>query len=189
MRRALTAALFALAALPALFALPAWSQGAQSADSYTRDPMILIDHGVICHITRDGSRPAPDTVMGEINLIDQTRDMDVTTRVVPAKIGISFGIKFAVQPVAGDRDVRVIVTHPPMGPDGVTRESWITALSAGHGSLNLFTFEFPYELVTGDWTMAIEHEGVLLMEQQFQVVPELAAPGVVAACFGQDFVS
>ncbi|MCR8547981.1 DUF3859 domain-containing protein [Salipiger sp. P9] len=170
----------------AAFAAPA---PAVAAESYAHDPMILIDHGVICQVTAQGARPAPDTLLGEINLIEQTRDMDVTTRVVPAKAGISFGIKFTLRPGTGERDMRVIVTHPPMGPEGITRESWTAAVSEGRSSLNLFTFEFPYEMVPGEWVMALEAEGERLMEQRFEVVPELAAPGVLSVCFGQDFLS
>ena len=55
--------------------------------------------------------------------------------------------------------------------------------------LNLFTFEYPYELVTGEWIMAIEEGGERLMEQRFEVVSELAAPAGLSVCYGQDFVS
>lgn len=162
---------------------------AAADESYARDPVVIIDHGVICQVTPDGSREAPDTMVGAINLIEQSRDMDVTTRVVPAKTGISFGVKFTLRPGAGDRSVAVIVSHPPMGPDGVTTETWIAPLSEGRASLNLFTFEFPYELVPGPWTMALEGEEGRLMEQHFEVVSELAAPAVLSVCYGQDFVS
>lgn len=179
--------LFALA-LAGLAALAA-PVAADPAESFAHDPLILLDYGVICQVTTQGARPAPDTLLGEINLIDQSREMDVTTRVVPAKAGISFGIKFALRPGAGARDMMVIVTHPPMGPEGMTRESWTAPIAEGSSSLNLFTFEFPYEMVPGDWVMALEADGERLMEQRFEVVSELAAPGVLSVCYGRDFVS
>jgi len=43
--------------------------------------------------------------------------------------------------------------------------------------------------VTGAWTMALEFEGERLMEQHFEVVPELAGAAVLSVCYGQDFVS
>ncbi|APX23447.1 MAG: DUF3859 domain-containing protein [Rhodobacteraceae bacterium] len=176
-------------AVPALLAMLAGAAPAQTPRSFANDPMILIDHGVICQVAAEGARPAPDTMVGEINLVRQTREMDVTTRVVPAKPGISFGIKFTLRPDTPPRDMNVIVTHPAMGPEGVTRESWTASVSGGRPSLNLFTFEFPYELVTGAWTMALEFEGERLMEQHFEVVPELAGAAVLSVCYGQDFVS
>ncbi|MBN9889606.1 DUF3859 domain-containing protein [Salipiger abyssi] len=179
--------LFALVAA-ALAVLPA-PVAAETAPSYAHDPLVLLDHGVICQVTTQGARPAPDTLMGEINLIDQSREMDVTTRVVPAKAGISFGIKFTLRPGAGARDMNVIVTHPPMGPEGITRESWTAPIAEGSSSLNLFTFEFPYEMVPGEWVMALEADGERLLEQRFEVVSELAAPAVLSVCYGQDFVS
>lgn len=162
---------------------------AATADSYVSDPLILIDHGVICQVTANGSRAAPETLLGEINLIDQTRDMDVTTRVVPAKAGISFGVKFTAAPGTGELPVTVIVTHPPMGDANMTRETWGALIQEGGSSMNLFTFEFPFEMVPGPWSMAIEADGRRLMEQHFEVVSELAAPAVLSVCYGQDFVS
>ncbi|MDO6584488.1 DUF3859 domain-containing protein [Salipiger sp. 1_MG-2023] len=177
--------MFARACLLMFVAAPAL---AAPAGSYANDPVVLIDYGVICQVTSNGSRPAPETLMGEINLIDQTRDMDLTTRVVPAKAGISFGVKFAGAPGAGGQPVTVVVEHPPMGEAGITRESWAAELTEG-SSLNLFTFEFPYEMVPGDWSMLLEADGTRLMEQHFEVVSELAAPAVLSVCYGQDFLS
>ncbi|GGG66752.1 hypothetical protein GCM10011415_12020 [Salipiger pallidus] len=159
------------------------------AEDFVRDPAVLIDHGVICQISSEGSRPAPDTMVGQINLIEQTRDLDVTTQLVPATAGISFGIKFMLAPGAGTREATVIVTHPPMGEAGITRETWLSTVDEFSPSLNLFTFEFPYEMVPGPWVMALELDGERVLEQSFEVVSELAAPAVLSVCYGQDFVS
>ncbi len=166
-------------------ATPGWT----APRSYVQGPVVLIDYGVICQVLSNGSRPAPETLLGEINLIDRTRDMDVTTRVVPARAGISFGVKFTGAPGTGALPVTVIVTHPPMGEAGIARESWTALVEEGDSGLSLFTFEFPYEMLPGPWSMAIEADGRRLMEQHFQVVPELAAPGVLSVCDRQDFVS
>ncbi|EIE48782.1 hypothetical protein AL036_00795 [Salipiger aestuarii] len=178
--------MFARAALLVLASTPAV---AAPAESFANDPVVLIDYGVICQVASSGSRPAPETLLGEISLIDQTRDMDVTTRVVPAKAGISFGVKFTVVPGTGDLPVTVIVTHPPMGDAAMTRETWGALIQENGSSLNLFTFDFPFEMRPGAWSMAIEADGRRLMEQHFDVVSELAAPAVLSVCYGQDFVS
>lgn len=170
-------------------ALLASSAGAAPADSFTQAPVVLVDYGVICQTTPEGRREAPETLLGEINLIRQNQDMDVTTRVIPAKAGISFGVKFLLEPGAGAQDMRVVVRHPPMGEQGLERESWFATARDSGPSLNLFSFEYPYELVQGPWSFSLESEGAVLMEQHFTVVPPEAAPGVLAVCFGQDFVS
>ena len=54
----------------------------------------------------------------------------------------------------------------------------------GAPSLSLFTFEYAYEMVEGDWTMALEAGGERLLEQHFTVVPADAARPVLAACDG-----
>ncbi|EPX82246.1 DUF3859 domain-containing protein [Salipiger mucosus] len=169
-----------LAGLPAL---------AEPPRSFTRDPVVLVDHGIICQTTPEGAREAPDTLAGHINLIRQSQDMDITTRVVPAKLGISFGVKFMLAPGSGSQQVQVVVRHPPMGPEGIERESWTATPDETGPSLNLFSFEHPFEMQPGPWSFTLLQEGEVLMEQHFEVVSELAAPAVLSACYGQDFVS
>lgn len=144
----------------------------------------LLDHGVICQVVSEGTIAAPQTEQGRLNLIAQDRDIDVTTTLVPAELGISFGIRFISEGGGAPQPVSVVLTHPPMGPRGVTRQSWVTVLHPDDPGLALFTFEFPYEMVTGRWTLALEGEGVRLAEQGFDVVPAEAAATVLAACPG-----
>ena len=170
-------------------ALSAVAQPEAEARSFVGPEIVLIDYGIICQTTPEGSRPAPETLMGEINLINRSQDMDITTRVVPAKLGFSFGVKFMRAPGGGTRDIVVTVTHPPMGDAGVERERWTATVGELGPSLNLFSFEMPYEMVKGPWSFALSDGAEVLMEQHFEVVSELAAPGVLGVCFGQDFLS
>lgn len=152
--------------------------GLALADTGTR----LVDFGVICAVQHTGVRTAPLTESGTVNLINDNRKIDVTTSVVPAQIGLSFGIQ-AETSQRFENGIRVVVTHAPMGPRGVTMESWTTPLDRGRPMLSLFSFEHGYELVEGPWVFQLVLNGEVLAEQAFLVVPPEAAPKVMRACF------
>ena len=172
-----------LAAL--LILLPA----AAEAETAAASPVVLLDHGVVCDVTVEGRQEAPLTESGQINLIDQDRGIDVTTTEVPARLGLSFGIRMTLAPGTAVEDTRIVVSHPPLGAAGVTVQSWAVALNAGAPAINLFTFEHPYELVQGPWRFeVIGPEGVLL-RQDFTVTGGLAVPAVQQACFAAQAIS
>ena len=163
-----------------LLALPAWAQ-----DAHIR----LLEYGVICDIETQGSRPAPLTESGVLHYIDQTREIDVATAAVPARKGLSFGIRIVLAAGATSDATRIVVTHPPMGKRGVTVESWSTRLTPGVPNLNLFTFEYDYEQVEGRWSFAVvDHSGKVL-EQHFDVLPAVSVPAVQEACFDPELLS
>ncbi|NDV98427.1 DUF3859 domain-containing protein [Yangia sp. PrR002] len=164
---------------------PSFAGSSETAgQSFSAAPMQLLERGVICQITAEGARPAPETEQGVINLVEPGRRIDVATEVVPAALGISFGIRFMLADDAPPMALRVVVTHPPMGSRAIERESWVTNAVPGAPGLSLFTFEYPYEMVEGAWTMALEAGGERLLEQHFSVVPAEAAAPVLAACAG-----
>lgn len=157
--------------------------------AFVEPPLVLESHGVICEVEMQGSRPAPETLSGILNLIDQDRPIDVVTPQVPAELGLSFGIRAALKAGAAMPDVMVVVTHPPMGPDGVTVEKWAAAMNFGQPSLNLFTFEKEYELVQGAWMFQLESEGEVLLQQPFEVTAPGTVPAVQQTCFGAKIMS
>ena len=144
-------------------------------------------YGVICAIDTEGRRAAPDTESGVINVVPQGQPFDVLTDVVPGELGISFGIRTS-SVSAALMAARVEVTHPPMGANGVTRQSWDYV--PGDPSLNLFTFEYPYEAVEGAWTFRVlGADGTVLAARRFTVTDLSAAPAVARACFEARFTS
>jgi hypothetical protein len=157
--------------------------------AFAAPPMVLESHGVICQVELQGSRPAPETLSGQLNLIDQNRPIDVETMQVPAEIGLSFGIRATLTPGSVVPEVTVVVTHPPMGPNGVTVERWSAAMNYGEASLNLFTFEKEYELVQGMWMFQLERDGQVLLQQPFEVTKPGSVPQVQQACFSGQIMS
>lgn len=156
---------------------------------FDEPPVVMESHGVLCDIELQGSRPAPGTMSGKLNLIDQNRPIDVETAQVPAEIGLSFGVRAALTAGAVAPEVTIVVTHPPMGPDGVTVERWSAPMNSGEASLNLFTFENDYELVQGAWMFQIEYSGEVLLQQPFEITAPGTVPAVQKACFSAEVIS
>ncbi|MEQ5871711.1 DUF3859 domain-containing protein [Sagittula sp. NFXS13] len=154
------------------------------ASPLSAQALALTGYGVICDIEKGRTRPAPDTVSGVLNVVNQHHPIDVHTATVPAEMGLSFGIRADLPDGAEGGTFSIIVTHPPMGPQGQTVESWTTTLSPGDPALNLFTFELPYELVQGDWRFQIARADDIVLEQHFTVLPAGSVPAVQRACRG-----
>ncbi len=174
----------ALRAAPLLFVLCVAQAGSAQTPSVTLDA-----YGVLCAVEVQGQRPAPDTASGTMNLIEQERQFDVVTTRVPARIGLSFGIRAKRAPGSGVGDVRIVVTHPPLGPQGITRQSWVTPMDDVRPSLNLFSFENDHELVQGRWTFRVIDNGRPVMEQAFDVVGPWGAQEVTDICYSSEITS
>ncbi|MFW2589058.1 DUF3859 domain-containing protein [Sagittula sp. SSi028] len=149
----------------------------------------IIEHGVICDAPIGRPVPAPDTVSGILNTIEQGLAFDVTTTVVPAELGLTFGIRAALPQGSPAIDLTVVVTHPPMGPSGQQVESWPTTVYPDAPALNLFTFEEPFELIEGPWHFALMQGEETLAEKQFTITPKGTAPEVQSICFGAMILS
>ncbi len=170
-------------ALPFIVLVPlsAWAE--------TTSPIELMDHGVICDVTLTGTEAAPETASGVINLIDQTRVIDVTTQFVPAHIGLSFGLRTKMSDNVVLDGARMRVIHPPMGASGITEQSWAAPMQTGEAALNLYTFEQDDELLLGVWTFQVIFADKVLIEQRFEVVPQGTVPVVQQVCFGASLTS
>lgn len=166
---------------------------AQSATAgnttFAEHPLVLDQFGVICEIFPEGQRPAPETVSGILNLVEQDQPIDVQTVRVPAEIGLSFGIRATLAPGTALSPVDVVVTHPPMGEAGQTVERWGATFNAGEVNLNLFTFEEDYELVQGPWLFQLVSDGEVLLQQPFVVTARGSVPDVQQTCYGARIVS
>ncbi len=163
-----------------LWAVPGF---AQDGPSFVADPVELLDFGVICDVEIAGREPAPGTESGTLNIVGDVQAMDVVTRVVPAQIGLTFGVRLEMPEGEAALSGRVVVEHPPLGPGAVTREVWSSELAPGGALVSLFSFEVARELVQGRWIFRYEAGGEVLSEQHFDVVEPAAAPHVMDVCF------
>ncbi len=134
------------------------------------------EFGYFCALEPVASAEAKDTISGEILLVDTLPRFIRRGHMVPAQIGVGFGVHVRVRPEhAGP--VTIESVHPPMGPNGVTRQSWITTLSDADKSYLGYSFEHRYELLPGTWTFRASASGRLIYEVSFSVVdPGLLPP-------------
>lgn len=135
----------------------------------------FFDYGPFCAIETVDHQVAEDTISGVLNLVETTPTLYSHGPLVPAQIGIGFGVLIDVAPdFAGP--ATVVTTHPPMGPNGVTRQTWTTDYVTGDTSYNGFTFEYDYELVKGPWSISASNNGRLIYEAYFTVVDPMTLP-------------
>lgn len=142
----------------------------------TSDAMARIESGVICAPETTGVLEAPGTIAGTTHLIAEEPPFVAVTRRVPAVLGIGFGVKALSADINGIDDVLMTVTHPPMGPDGVTTQTFETIIRGTDPSLTFYQFDFDYELVTGVWQFEASQGGTVLYRTTFEVLrPEQVA--------------
>jgi hypothetical protein len=167
----------------ALF-LPVLPSAALATADLAADPAVFdrIDAGIICAPAPSGREPAPGTRIGFIDLVDGEITLGQATPRIPALPGLAFGVVARVAEHAGAADVTITVTHPPMGADGIMRETWQTDLMPGGPTANFFRFDYPEERVPGDWTLQAEQDGRVLYAARFQVVDPRLMPGFVDPC-------
>ena len=145
--------------------------------------------GVICAQPTAGIAQAPGTVAGTTHLIDIEPAFVSTTRRVPAVTGIGFGIKSTAVDISGIPDVTITVTHPPMGKQRVTSQSFDSRISGSESSLTFYQFDFAYELVTGFWQMEAANGSDIIYRTTFEVLPPDQMPELASICGFENLLS
>ena len=134
--------------------------------------------GVFCALQAMNQRPAPGTLSGWIHVPDDEIDFHwPDLQVVPAQIGLAFGVKSRLQPgFFLDGEMRV---YRPGSPTPETWDSSFTDLSEQFG---FFRFDREDELVAGIWRFEAWAGGEQLYSVEFEVVPADALPEIAQAC-------
>ena len=171
--------------IPRLACVGAIALGAMAGSdsgAATRSPGAeRIDFGYLCQLPTAEIVEAPNTVSGELNLIAGIPVFFRRTTTIPAQRGLSFGVTVDVAPRFVGSAV-IVTRHPPMGPDGVMTESWVTEFTVDNTGYAGFTFEYDYELLPGTWTFLATSNGRLIYEVDFEVVRVEGGP--VIDCHG-----
>jgi len=173
-------------ALLALLALPL-PPAAQGADEVGR-AISAFEAGIICAPEVTGTNPAPDTIAGVTNIVDGPVEFVSRGRNVPAVLGMGFGAR--AQAKGGDIfPVTVVVTHPPMGDAGQTRQSYETIVRGDEMSITLYQFDFDYELLPGPWVIEAYDGDLLLFRANFTVVAPALVPELATLCGYENLLS
>jgi hypothetical protein len=177
MRHLIAAVLFII------LALPARAEITRGAD------VLALTAGVICAPEAIGFRDAPDTILGRTHILDQMPPFAAETLTVPAVLGVGFGVRVQATEDMGTDPLIVTLTHPPMGEGGVQQQSFNSTISGLDPTMAFYQFDYPYELVTGQWTFEGHRGGDLVYRVIFSVVPPQAVPELAAICNYRDLLS
>ncbi|WP_298258486.1 DUF3859 domain-containing protein [uncultured Litoreibacter sp.] len=144
-----------------------------------------ISYGLVCPSGKTVKLPAPDTHLGFITQRDKSQRIEHTTQIVPLSKGIGFGVDVKLPWGAKLRDVEIAVIHPPYPGTDVTQEHWNTELKPRGSNLNFFLFEFPHEMIAGDWTLQASHQGRIIYSVTFKAVDPSRVHNLSGLCSGK----
>lgn len=152
---------------------------------YFHPTIASFEAGIYCAREPVRFSEAPGTVAGVTNIIDQVPDFIANGRFVPAEIGLGFGLIYKIKQSGSEQDVLNITMtthHPPMGPNNVTTQEYITQRVGGEESFSLYAFDFEYELLPGPWLLEARNGETLLFRVGFSVVDPETHPELSEIC-------
>lgn len=162
---------------------------ARAEDGVTHLPRVArVTTGLFCAPPEGTHRPAPGTLAGWIHVPDQPVQMIAEGRVVPAVIGVGFGLRYTLTDAA-DATVVYALSHPPMPPSGVTSQSWDGAVRAGSAGTIFFQFDTEAELQPGAWRFTARIGDEEILSADFTVVAPAQAPELAGLCRGGALLS
>ncbi|WP_368184983.1 DUF3859 domain-containing protein [Aestuariibius sp. HNIBRBA575] len=163
---------------------------AQVAEDYIAPQIAFLEAGIVCETPSTGTRVAPDTAIGYIDVIEGSPDFISNSRVVPAVPGIHFGIKASIMGDADLDGITIHTYHPPFKDTGLTHQQYQTSLAgSGPPSGSYYGLDFDYEVVTGTWVFEAEFEGFTLYRVAFELVDPTLVPELAEACNYSDLFS
>lgn len=138
-----------------------------------------IEVGVFCALQAMNRRPAPGTRTGWIHVPEGEITFHWPGRqVVPARLGIAFGVKARLRPGTFVAFGEMRVYRPGSG----TPEVWDSAFGDLDASIAFFRFDHDHELIPGLWRFEAWDATARLYSVEFEVVPAAAAPEIADAC-------
>lgn len=169
----------------------AWGAVVWAQEDDFVSPLIgFYEAGVICAQDSVVTRDAPDTVAGTTNVVENAPPFVSRARLVPAVIGIGFGVRAGLDSPVGQDGVTMTMAHPAFAGNGATKQSFLTSVGGKDTSgITFYQFDYGYELALGDWTMTARVGGVTLYKTTFTVVPPQALPQLAGACGYLDLLS
>lgn len=132
--------------------------------------------GIYCRTDTEATEPAPETALGYIFVLDQIPEFAFKQRLVPARLGVSFGLV-----VTADRDIAG-ARIDTWRPGATSADIWYSDFTAGVPRMRGFSFDFADELVTGLWRMEAYDGDTMLYSVAFDVRPGSEMPGVTSDC-------
>ena len=147
--------------------------GAAGAQSIQR--IDITEYGIYrAHVTNEIS--ALGTPTGTVALVNEIKLVQATTT-VPARLGVSFGIRFKiVGRKGGSVNLKMVtlipqpgIRNPKTGNTSV-RSEYLRTKKINSVHYSDYSFDSPWEIVAGKWTLEIWDGNRKLASQSFNVV-------------------
>jgi hypothetical protein len=169
----------------------AWGAAVSAAeDDFVSTEVGFFEAGVICAQASNVVRDAPDTLAGSTHVIEDAPPFVSKGGIVPAVLGIGFGVRSGLAMELGQDSVLMTITHPPLGSSGVTQQSFTSNIGSSDApSVTFYQFDYGYELALGEWVMTASRNGDTLYETTFTVVSPNALPKLAGVCGYLDLLS
>lgn len=135
--------------------------------------------GVFCALQAMDRQPAPGTLSGWMHVPrDAVAFHWPDTRILPAELGLAFGVRAQLVPgrIIPDAEIRVF------RPGRSTTEIWHSTLTDSDQGLAFFRFDTADEQISGIWTFEAWAEGTRLYQVVFEVVPAGSLAKISGAC-------
>jgi len=155
----------------------------------TSGSIASLEAGVICAPEELGVVQAPGTIAGTTHVLLDDPPFVAVTRRVPAVLGLGFGIKSLSTDTEGLQDVLMRVTHPAMGTNQTTQQTFTTTIRGTDPSLTFYQFDYDYELVPGIWQLEASSRDEVLYRKTFEVVAPDQFPELAEVCGYLDLLS
>lgn len=139
----------------------------------------IIDFGTFRREPEEPRTAAPDTSSGYVNVVaaETTPELLHRTGHIDGVVGSTFGLLFRAEGTSNDDSdlapihIRVLhppTTHPQTGKVASTDE-WDAPANLGIVRFTGWTFDAPWEIVPGTWTIEILQDGVVMARKEFTV--------------------
>jgi hypothetical protein len=142
--------------------------------SGARAQVAIVDYGIYdLEVTR--RVPSPKDIAGEYNEVSEVKLRRQTDQ-INAVPSLNFGFRFKVtDPALFGQRLIVRKTFPRMtdtasGRTGNSAESDLIAAETDEPFINLYGFDYMWEMVEGEWTFQVLHGNRVLAEKKFKVV-------------------
>jgi hypothetical protein len=135
----------------------------------------LVDYGIIRPVGPFTHRSDPTAAAGFTSHGTGGSAFEERTTVVPATLESAFGIRYRIEGIRPKQTVIIeeIIRHPPITkPDGtvVTEERTKDRVTSDSGYIDqkfFYRLGQSYEVVTGDWSLAVAVNGATAIDQHF----------------------
>ena len=128
----------------------------------------MFEATVVKEQVSEGTSLGAIDVLKEVKLVKQTTD-------IPGKLGNRFGIRIILKETYAKGKVMFLakVLHPktvnPKTKEETTLDQWKVYVRGGQKRYVGWTFDYPWEIVPGKWTIQLWHNGDKITEKTFNI--------------------